>query len=174
MTKASVFEGLFDRVLRPQGAFAEALRAAGYDPERRRSEYPTRLWHACLELARAHVYPGLTRDEAYHQLGRGLAQGYLSTMIGALVASTLPLWGPEGLLRSLHRIWARGQPDVLVVTERMGTRHWRVLMKGRDVEPHLGAGTLERGLERTGARGVRCEVVEGSSTRFELRVTWEP
>ena len=172
-TKAAVFEGLFDRVLRPRGAFAAELREAGYDPQHRRAEYPTHVFHACLEVARRHAHPGLSVDAANHQLGRALAEGYLSTLVGALVSSTFPLLGPDGVLRQLHRVWARGQPDVRVVTERVGERHWRVLMEGGDVLAHVGAGSLERGLEPTGAHGVRCEVLEAAPTRFVLRVTWQ-
>ena len=167
-----MFEGLFDRVLRPTGAFAEDLRLAGYDPRRAQPEYPTRVWHACLDVARRHVHAGLAPEEAYRRLGQALTRGFLDTLVGKLLGAAVSLLGPDGVMVRLHRFWGSGQPDARVRTEQVGPRDWRVHVEGPLVIPPFAAGVLEGILTWVKAPEVRVTVADPTPGHVVLHATW--
>ena len=53
----SSFEGLFVKVLKVDGDFAEDLRKAGFDVARQQPSYPSPVFKACMEIGCRHVYP---------------------------------------------------------------------------------------------------------------------
>lgn len=111
VTNQSMFEALFDRRLKPAGAFADELKRAGYDALEARPKYPTQVWLQCLRVARRHRWPQLSEAEAYRQLGREFSEGFLETMVGRLVAVALPFMSPESFLRRLASYFRMGRED---------------------------------------------------------------
>ena len=63
-TDGSLFEGLA-RALQPEGAFADDLRAAGFDPRAPKIRYPTSVLLATLDVAHPHL-EGIMRDRIAH------------------------------------------------------------------------------------------------------------
>jgi uncharacterized protein (TIGR02265 family) len=124
LAQGSMFEALFVRALKPQGAFAEELRGLGYDPARAQPQYPTEVWVACLGAARRHVHGGLETGPAYRALGQAFVQSFLDTLAGKVVAVALPLLGPEGLLKRIPRYLTMGRSDLSWELRSAEPRHW--------------------------------------------------
>lgn len=167
-----MFEALFDKRLKPQGAFEAELRKAGYDASRTRTSYPTEVWHQCLELAVTHATPGQDRPKALQWLGREFCLGFFQTLPGRLVKGSLQFMRPPTLLRRFATYLRMGREDVsfeLVEERERGAR-------GRVHNPtgnraYFIAGTLEVGLEQMGV-APRVTVEPIDETNFWLDVSW--
>ena len=172
VTQGSFFEGLFVRSLDVQGAVADALRAVGVDVQRLQPSYPIEVWNQALEVAWKQCFAHLERQEAYRELGRQLAQGFIRTLVGKVVDVSLPLIGPA---RFIHRIPSLARLDTFdyeVKVEQLGEKRYRVSYR-RDPEakPDFMAGLFEVGLRRTGVEPT-VEVTHRQSGGFDLEMSW--
>lgn len=100
-TDLSMFEGLFDKMLKPQGAFAAALKTAGYDAAHTKPSCPSQVFTDCMTVAARHAFPQLGVDQAYRCLGRIFTEGFLKTIPGKLVNATMPMIGPKRFVQRI-------------------------------------------------------------------------
>lgn len=170
MIQASMFEALFERRLKPTGAFLQDLIQAGYDPARPEVQYPESVLINCIEVARRHAFPELSPKDGEFKVGQELSDGFLGdTLAGKVMAAAMPLVGPERIIRSLPRRFKSGTDGEVPEVEQLGERHWRVVM-GRNATPHMVAGAIQAALSRT---GVTANVeVERAHPRCILVATW--
>lgn len=172
---ASAFEGLFVRALQPRGPFADALRAAGFDPEAPLlPRYPARAWRECVEVARHFTFPELAPEAGLRALGARFLGGFLETLTGRLIGGTLPRVGPAGLMKVLPRYLLMARAGVDVHATREDACAWRLEARDPHGLPDFLAGYLEAGLGRAGAAGGRVAVLERRPEGFTLRVAWDP
>lgn len=172
ITRGVAFEGLFVRTLQPTGAFAEELRKAGYDPSAPpRPEYPTRVWQACIDVARQHTFPALPRAEGERQLGRRFIDGFFQTLTGKMLGATLPMLGPGMVLQKLKRAWSSSQPSLDCTSEELAPGSWRVTLRERGIMADFCAGLLEGLLKRTRVQA-QVAVAERSPEHCALTVRW--
>src|SRR4051794_26410799 len=92
------FEGLFERALRPDEAFREELRQAGYDSQSPQNTYPVAIWHECQRIAARRVFGHLEPGEALWQLGLLFMQGLAQTVVGRVLGATAPMLGAERVI----------------------------------------------------------------------------
>ena len=171
MAQGSMFEALFVRALKPQGAFAEALRAVGYDPAHPKAEYPTRVWVDSLEVARVHTFAALPREAGYRALGRAFSDGFLLTLAGKIIAVTIPFLKPETALRNMPRYIRMGRSDLaLELTVERG------FARGVFRDPFCTPGDFLGGVLEVGLRKLNVEpkvaVVQRNPHEAELEVRW--
>ena len=172
VTRGTVFEALFVRALKPTGRFAEELRAAGYDcAAPPRPEYPTRVWRACVEVARRHTFPQLPPTEGKRRIGELFMEGFLQTLTGKLLGATLPMIGPDTVLRKLKQAWTSSQPSLEVSTREVGERQWEVTLREEGILAEHCAGLLEHALKRTRVKP-QVAVREQSAAHCVLAVSW--
>ncbi|HZA14545.1 MAG TPA: DUF2378 family protein [Myxococcaceae bacterium] len=169
-TDNSAFEGLFQRALNPQGAFADELRAAGYDLRRPSPKYPTRVWRACLEVALRHVHPGKPPHEGIRLLGHAFIQGFFHTIVGKLVSVALPLLGPDRIAAKFPKYWEATRPGVKIDVIVDNPHRHRLLFRDPHPMPDFVAGIIEAALQRAG-RPVQVEVGSRAPISFEIIVT---
>jgi uncharacterized protein (TIGR02265 family) len=168
-TDNSAFEGLFQRALKPDGAFADELCAAGYDLRRPHPKYPTRVWRACLEIALRHAHPGKPREEGMRALGHAFIAGFFDTIIGRLVAVALPLLGPERITQKFPKYWEATRPGVKIETIVENPNRHRLLFRDPHPMPDFVAGIIEAALQRAG-KNIRVEVGMRTAIGFEIVV----
>jgi uncharacterized protein (TIGR02265 family) len=171
-TSGTTFEGLFQLALKPTGAFADELRALGFDPSKPvHVEYPTSTWQACLEAARKHTFASLPAAEGYRRLGHCFVEGYLSTLTGKLLSAAAPLFSVDTMLKGLAHSWARSQPAQRATTQRVAEREWRITLEGPGIVAHFCAGLMEALLAR--AKVVPAvSVAETTQKGCTLSVRW--
>jgi uncharacterized protein (TIGR02265 family) len=171
---ASLFEGMFQRALTPDAALTADLRAVGFDPARIEGRYPIRVWLDSLNAARKRLYPGLSEEQGYRNLGRKFVDGYFETIIGRVVAVPLSLLGPDRMLPRLARSWRAARPDVTIdppVEE--AKQRWRVKFHDPWAIPAFQAGVVEAGgLRSNGGKPVHVEIQNASGAGFELVISW--
>lgn len=173
-TQAGMFEGLFVRALAvTKGSpFAGELRSAGFDLEDVQHSYDISIWVACVDVAWRNTCPQLSRDEAWHLLGRRFIEGYFHTAIGGFIAAALPYMTVERFLERVPWFLRTGLGGSSAEVE-VGDHRATVTLVG----PHprsatLLAGVLEVCFERLGAQGTfQAKVIGGDDS--QLDVTWE-
>ena len=168
---ASMFEGLFVRALPADPAFHAALRAVGVDVAKLSPHYPVEVWQEAMAVARQHFHAGQPRAQADWQLGRVFAQGFLDTLVGRVIAVTMPMLGPARLVDRLPRHLATGRADMRATVEPLGETERTVRIEALHPMPDFMAGTIEVMMERTKVKP-QVEVLERAETSYVLRVRW--
>lgn len=169
-TDNSAFEGLFQRALKPAGAFAEELRAAGYDLRQPRPKYPTRVWRDCLGVALRHVHAGKPPEQGMRLLGHAFIDGFSDTIMGKLVSVALPLLGPDRITQKFPKYWEATRPGVKIETIVENANRRRLVFRDPHPMPDFVAGIIEAALERAG-KPVQVEVGSRGAIGFEIIVT---
>lgn len=137
-----MFEGLYEKVLKPTGAFAEDLKKAGYDQERPQTEYPNEVWVACLDVTARHHFPQLERYAAWREIGAVFIGGFLQTLIGKLIGATLPFLSAKTFVSRVPRFVGTGLPGVRVTIEWLSETKARITLPG----PHAGSSYVLAGV----------------------------
>lgn len=143
----SLFEALYVRALTPDGDFLEALCEAGFNPSKLQSHYPLELWPRCLEIARRHLHPNLSRELGMRALGALFIKGYYATTIGRVNVAAMPLLGMERTLRRVPRVLQLHAPALEAHLEQEGPGLWRLELVGPGFDPDFCAGMIEAGAE---------------------------
>jgi uncharacterized protein (TIGR02265 family) len=165
------FEGLFGHVLRPQGAFVEALREAGYDADHPRDAYALPVWRAALRVARAYAHPQRTEAQAYRELGRQTIQGLAHTLVGRVFALAAPMLGPARCVAKLPTYLRSSREDMRVQVRALDARLWEVDIHDPDPLPEFVAGSVEAILQLTRVLP-RVETELHGARDYRLRVSW--
>lgn len=174
LTNQSMFEALFDRRLKPGGAFAEELKAAGYDPSTAKPKYPTAIWRRCLDVAHRHRWPALSESDAFRQIGREFTEGFLETIVGRLVAVTLPFMSVDSFLTRLASYFRMGREDSglsFELVERKPGFAKAVAHNPAGVPGSFVAGMIEIAFERLKREGT-VEVLQVTAYDYELQIRW--
>lgn len=143
MTDQSIFEGLFTRVLKPEGAFAQELAAVGYDPRHPQNRYPTTVWAASLRVAARHVFQGEPEEVAMRKLGVMFIEGFYATIIGKMMGAMLPFVTAEGFIKRLPKLAASGASGIEITTAADGPRAWRATWKDANAIPEFVLGIMQ-------------------------------
>lgn len=168
-TSARAFEALFQRGLAGDPRLAERLKAEGYDPTQPLPEYPSSVWHACVEAARRALFGELPVAEGLRALGARFADGFRSTAVGC-VFEGLPYTGEAYLIR-LPGILKLARPDLDSEVRFEGERRCRMLVRGPFPSPHFMAGLTHARLRERGLP-VEVEVAHSAPDGYDLLVTW--
>ncbi len=122
IAKHSMFDGMFSVALKPEGAFRDELKAAGFDVDKALPEYPYEVWRQCLMVAARHVFPHEPQDRAFELLGERFIDGYLDTMIGKLIAAALPFLSAKALVQRSPRFCGTGVGGATFDLEWLGEK----------------------------------------------------
>ncbi len=170
-TDNNVFEGLFAKLLKPEGAFKVDLRAAGYDVDNPGLHYPTSVLLDCLHVAARHVYPELSREEALRMLGRRFADRYLTTILGRIVRTLVLALGVEKFIMQMPKIVALSSTGLSARVQRLGAGEFQIVFHGEHQSPDFTAGALEGGARDLSVFHLRAEIVRREPAEFELKLS---
>jgi uncharacterized protein (TIGR02265 family) len=168
---AVIWEALFVRNLKPQGALRDELKAAGFDPERLEVSYPLSLFTHCVELVRKHLFPELTESQVYWELGRRTMEGFRSTLAGMVVTAGIPLLGPARYLKRIPDHAKVGGLKMDVTPVPVGEREHRLEFRRTLVTPEFAAGLIEVGLELAKVKP-HIEPRRVDAEGFDLHIRW--
>ncbi len=174
-TNQSMFEALFDRRLKPEGAFREALKGAGYDPDKPKARYPTSVWVTCLEIARSARFSSQTTDEAYRTLGREFTEGFMQTLVGRLVSVALPVMRPKSFLVRLERYFKMGREGggIQYDMTEPAPRHAHIeVTNPAGVPGAFVAGMIDVAFMRI-AKSWTIDILQRTAIHYALDVRWE-
>ena len=167
-----MFEALFTRALEPTGAFADALRAVGYDLEHTQPQYPTSVWVASLAVTRQHAFANLDDAAAYRAIGERFMGSFLDTLAGKVVAVALPFLGPQAFLKRIPRYLTMGRSDLRwEVQLEEPKRLVAHLHDPYSVPAHFLAGIIDKAMKLIRAPA-EIRVVPKSATASELDIRW--
>lgn len=171
---ASLFEGMYQRAMKPDAALAAELKAVGFDLARIENKYPIQVWRNALDVTRRRMYPGLPEEQGYRALGRKFIDGYFETIIGRVVAVPVSLLGIERIIPRIARSLRVPRPDIVIdppVEE--AKQRWRVKFHDAWARPGFYAGIMEgSGLRANNGKSVNVEVQNVTPQGFDLVITW--
>jgi len=171
-TDNSVFEGLFSKLLQPQGAFKADLRAAGYDVDNPEIRYPTSVLLACLDVAARHVHPELSREEAHRQLGRRFSNRYLTTILGRIIRTLIFALGVDKFIMQMPKIVALSTTALGAEVKKLPTPgEYLIVFRGESQSPDFIAGAFEGGAQDVSVFKLKAEVTRREPGEFEIKVS---
>jgi uncharacterized protein (TIGR02265 family) len=138
----SLFEALA-RTLQPEGAFADDLRAAGFDVRAPKMRYSNQVLLATLDITHKHLYPDLSREEAHRRVGQRMVTTFFDTIFGKVVRTLLQVLGAERFLVRLPKIATMGTTGLQVRVERPAPGEVRLFFSGHPLSPSFIAGTVD-------------------------------
>jgi uncharacterized protein (TIGR02265 family) len=165
------FDGLFVHALKPTGAFAQSLRAIGYDMDAVRESYPLEVWRAALRVACEHAYPDLSVAQAHRALGHRFLEGFAQTDIGRIFAAAAAQGTTERCLSRMPAYWRAGREDIRMDIVAVQDREWRAHVEDSAPEPDFVSGVVEAALRLTRAEP-QVELLDRTETRYTLRIRW--
>lgn len=172
MTRAILFEGLFVHGLARNEPFEAEMREVGFDRDDLLPQYPLKLFRQCLDIACKHFYPGLTVEEGRRRLGQQFVQGFAQTVLGRVVAVSVPLLGPVRFLKKFPEHLRFDSSPIVVNAVQVSERQFRMEFRtGVGLSPYFLCGLLEEGLRMTRVTPV-IRVVLTSPISFDLHITW--
>lgn len=161
----SLFEALA-RTLKPEGAFAEDLRAAGFDVRAPKMRYTNQELLASLDVVRQHVYPDLAREDAHRRVGQRVVATFFETIMGKVLRTLLQVLGPERFLVRLPKIAPMATAGMEVRVERPAPGEVRLFFTGKLLAPWFLAGAMD-----AISPAISVQMVKVEPNAFELYVT---
>jgi uncharacterized protein (TIGR02265 family) len=168
-----MFEGLYDRVLKPQGELERRVRAAGYDASAPKTEYPITVWIDCLAASAQVLSPELPQERAVWLLGRRFIEGYLETLIGKMISASFPFLSAGTFMKRVPRFVSSGLVEAGVSLTWPGETHAVLTVGGCAWYPGpLMGGVIEVVFERLGVTGAQFVANDATAHEGRLEITW--
>jgi uncharacterized protein (TIGR02265 family) len=168
-TSVRPVEPLYRLLVAKNPALAEGLRASGFDPEWPLRDYPSAVWLACLEYARAGLFPDLAPADGMRRLGETMSAVIRSTLLAQIDSSARTA---EEYIRRLPRLVTLARPDVEAEAIYQSDGCWALSVHGASLNGYYMAGLLEATLRARG-HGVRAEVALSHERGYRLRLIVE-
>lgn len=164
------FEGLLN-AFQPTLEHLEALRRAGFDAEQPRWEYPVAVWREALEISRVQLFPDLSPQQGFRQLGVRIIPGLAASLVGKVVVAAMVGVNIEGMLRRLPTFVAIARPGLRMDVWAESENRWRAQVIDPAALPDFVAGVIDGTLQyRKLPVEVRVDwLVPGG---YELVFTW--
>lgn len=171
-TEQNTFEGLFRRSLKVgEGPFKDALKAKGYDMDRPQLRYDTPVWRDCLDVAWQYALPHLTREDAHTELGAIALRGFVATIKGRILASTLPFLSAEAFVKSLPKFFTLTRTGVELFSVEEAPRRWRFTYNDPYPYPEFVHGIIMEGALKL-RTPLTITIAERREDGFDLLITW--
>jgi len=166
----AVLEGLA-RLMEPQGAFADELRAVGFDVQHPETRYAPAVLLAVLDVGARHRYPERTREEAHREIGQRFVEHFFGTFLGRVSGALLQVLGMKRFLLRLPKVAALTTDGLEVLVEQGGRNNeLRITFRGPDMSPDFTTGAIE-GAAQAGKSDLRAEIVRRGVGEFEVQAT---
>jgi uncharacterized protein (TIGR02265 family) len=166
----SLFEGLFVRALQPTGTFRDRLRDKGFDLSRMQPKYSIHVWIDCVDIAISEVHPTLSRADGWAAIGDRFVEGYFQTLVGRMIATTLPFLSAKSFVGRSPRFISTGlegvQQQLTWENEKTALLSIR---GGGELAGHLLVGVCRNVYRRMKIEGVRLEPRALGGLDAELR-----
>jgi uncharacterized protein (TIGR02265 family) len=169
-------EGLFVRGLagRVTPGLKDRLRAVGLNLDRRLlPAYAFETWCSCVRLAAQLLLADLPEEEAYHQLGERMVDGFRETLMGRAQFSVLQLLGPQRVLHRAQQSFRSGNNYTEVRVHPLGPGEQEVWMNEPGFTRYVVQGALVAGLRASGAAEPQVRVEGFTEEDVTFRVSWK-
>lgn len=159
------------RLLEPQGAFAEELRAVGFDLERPELRYTPAVLLAVLDVCHRYRYPERSREEAHREIGRRFVAHFFGTFLGRVAGTLLQALGLRRFLLQLPKVASMITAGLEIQAREVSPEEIGLVFRGsKDMSADYTTGTIE-GAARAGKFEMRAEIVRREEEEFEVRIT---
>jgi uncharacterized protein (TIGR02265 family) len=173
----TVFDGLLNKALKKEmtPALKQRLVAMGIELDGKfKPLYPHTVWIEMLGVIAQELFPSLSREQAFRELGGRAAIGYFDTVIGIALKQVLRVMGVRRSLTRMAQNFSAANNYTRAEAVDVGPGHVTLWMNELTDTRHNLAGVMETGL--TVATGKRVKVAVGEhdehGTTYDVR--WDP
>jgi uncharacterized protein (TIGR02265 family) len=153
----------------------ERMRQAGIDLRNRlEGFYPREVFYRCVAILGDELFPWMGADERMVQLGTAFMDGYNQTLIGKAALQAARFLGTRRTLHKMAENYRTSNNYLQVSLEELGPGDARLTLSQTSGASGYYEGALRRGLELTGAQGLKVRRELDDGKRCTLRVTWKP
>ena len=175
LVHAHTVEGLYWRALglKVPPALKDELRELGLDLEGKPRDIEHEPWVKMLAATVRHLYPRLSVDDGYYQLGDTIMRGYESTIMGKALFAMMRMLGPHRVLKRASSSLRSGNTYSDAKVTELGGNHYEVWTNECNGSPHYLRGIFFSALTRAGAKGVSVKVLsyDGHAATFDINWT---
>jgi uncharacterized protein (TIGR02265 family) len=168
-------DGLFHRGLggRLSRTAKDRMRRVGLDLELKLNPaYPREIYYECVRIAAADIYPKLSPDEAYYQLGQDFMRGYETTFLGRALLSVIRIIGPKrSLQRMTHNLHSANNYMDTKLTE-MGPSRFELWVNQTSGMPTYLQGVFQYALTIAGAKDLVVTIARREDAGCTYSVSW--
>jgi uncharacterized protein (TIGR02265 family) len=133
--------------------------------------YPVEVYAAVVDYVVRQRWPGLQKEQAYHEMGRAFLDSYTETGMGGALKVLVRVLGPHRTLERMQRNFRSANNYTETKLERQGPTAYEVWFN-EVARPEQYRGMLTRALELAGARELKVELRERRGLETTYRVTW--
>jgi uncharacterized protein (TIGR02265 family) len=168
-------EGIFVKGLGPRltPELRGDLRALGIDLNKLGPAYSVEASRKALEAAWMRVFPTLSKEDAFRELGRLSVSGYLDTMVGKAVLGLVRLMGVKRSLLRLHQSISGGSNYVKATSTLVGPMTIEIVVQDTSEMPTFWEGILLGGTEIAHAKNLRVTRFTQPAPACGYRVEWD-
>ncbi|MGV3619736.1 MAG: DUF2378 family protein [Archangium sp.] len=168
-------EGLFIRGLGEQltPAAREAVKNAGIDLTKKLEvAYPAEVVEAACRAVLPFVFPGVSDDEGFFQLGRTFMRGYSSTLIGSAMVGVMKVIGARRSLERMTKNFRTGGNYIETKVTVHGPTSVELWFNDVGQMPGFYRGVIVGGGELIGVSAMRVEQKLLEPPTASFHVTW--
>lgn len=172
---STVIESVFSKGLgtRLTPELKAGIKAVGIDLDRLQPAYPVEQVHKACRLVMPALFPDLTEEEAFHELGVSSMRGYSDTLLGKALIQILKLIGVRRSLLRMHTSMRAGNNYLETFATVIAGNCIQLRFSDVSGMPSFYQGIIEEGGRMAHAKNLIVTTVASTPPGHEFRVEWD-
>jgi len=133
--------------------------------------YPRHAWIESCVYAGELLFPGRPPEEQRLMLGHRFISSYSETIVGKALITMLRLMGPRRSLERIERSFRTGMSHADIGARQLAPGHHEVTVANVSYAEWY-QGMIEKGLELSGAQGLKVTVAKREGDTVTYEVLW--
>lgn len=172
-----VIEAVFLKGLGPSltPALKAEIKKLGIDLDKKlEPAYPVTQVHKAFKVVMRAIYPTLSEEEAFHELGLSSMRGYSETLLGKALMQILKLIGVRRSLLRMHTTMSAGNNYIETSSNVVTANCIELIFSDVSGMPSFYQGIIEEGARMAHAKNLRISTGAGSTPPgHTFRVEWD-
>lgn len=154
-------------------SLSSKLRALGLDLDQKlRPTYPREAWTRMLEVTVAEVFPRVSRDEGFRQLGAKAVNGIGYTMIGKVLVQMARLMGPRRSILRLPQVFTSMNNFMKMELAEVEPNHFHVHVSETYGHPAYVLGAMQAAMGLSDAKDLQVKLLDWTAQKVTVDVKW--
>ncbi|MDP1824199.1 MAG: DUF2378 family protein [Archangium sp.] len=149
------------------------IKKVGIDLDKLQPAYPVDLVHKTCKLLTPVLFPRMTEEEAFHELGVSSMRGYTETLLGKALIQILKLIGVRRSLLRMHTSMRSGNNYIETFATVIAANCVELRFSDVSGMPSFYQGIIEEGGRMAHAKNLHVTTVESTPPGHTFRVEWD-
>ena len=135
--------------------------------------YPVEQVHQACKLVMPVLFPAMSEEEAFHELGLSSMRGYTETLIGKALMQILKLIGVRRSLLRMHTSMRSGNNYLATSSNVVSANCIELTFSDVSGMPTFYQGIIEQGGVMAHAKNLRVTTTTSAPPGHTFRVEWD-